>query len=368
MDLIDVIEHHDWNVSNNDNNQDKYSKSISSYYLNNWYDKVKDITFDTVIYEINNDINDTCPEILPFEKCMIRYENKSPKDSEYWGPVNTKEQIVNIFYTSLRCKTNKGKYLCIRKWVDNIKKEFRCFFNKKLVAVASVDDEDPPFKLIINYVSKIQNLIPYYRCVFDLALINDELIFIEFNSWETNSGAHLFDWVNDTEVFYDNPNKVIFKWSKGSKEIECEQLNKPINILGLNIYNNSDNLNNLKILKPNKPSKWLITDKYLYVCNDIYLGRFTHSLKPINWKRGNFRFSEIQLCENDVLLINNIYYHYDLTVLNKKYKIINDYEKDDYDEHEFLKYGFYCKFINDFGNQLYFNSLNYDGSFTLIRV
>ncbi len=44
-------------------NIERKQKSISSYYLNQWYDKVKYITFETYFYT-----KDEIPDVLPFEK------------------------------------------------------------------------------------------------------------------------------------------------------------------------------------------------------------------------------------------------------------------------------------------------------------
>ena len=33
---------------------------------------------------------------------MTRYENKSPKNLEFWGPISTKKELINLYYTSLR--------------------------------------------------------------------------------------------------------------------------------------------------------------------------------------------------------------------------------------------------------------------------
>lgn len=78
------IEYHDWEVTNFMSNNDRLNKSITSYYLNIWYPFVENITFKTYIYPIISTIKECCPLKLPFENCMVRYENKSPKDSELW--------------------------------------------------------------------------------------------------------------------------------------------------------------------------------------------------------------------------------------------------------------------------------------------
>ena len=93
---------------------------------------------------------------------MIRYENKSPKDSESWGSVSTKEELINVFYTSLRCKTNPGKYYCVREWIELgsfEEEEYRCFWNNGLVAVSSESDTEPKINEILDYITKIKDYI-----------------------------------------------------------------------------------------------------------------------------------------------------------------------------------------------------------------
>lgn len=364
--MIEDIEYYDWKIDNSMSDDERRQKSIEAYYLNEWYEKVKDITFETYIYPIKDTLDNACPNILPFEKCMVRYENKSPKDSEHWGPVTTKEQLLKIFNTSLRCITTHKvkpiyKYLCIRKWQDKMGYEYRCFWNTRLVAVStqSINDilTDVKCHSIMDYIKSIEKYIPYKRCIFDIALVNDEFKLIEFNSWETNSGAEPFSWIDDTEILYPDFTKplynITFKWF-------CGQLNYQIKNTNIITPNNAIDVNKLKIFKPKKPSNWIVTDDYIYITTDIWLGRFTHELKPVNWKRGVYRFATIQLCENSDIYVNNEYLNYDLSKSNKKSQIISTNENT-YDEIPKYKYGFYCLY----DNIPYFCSLMNDGSFIL---
>lgn len=366
---IEEIEFNDWQILNDMNNEERKQKSISSYYLNEWYNKIKNLTFETYIFPINTKVEDACPSILPFDKCMVRYENKSPKDSEYWGPVSTKEELIKIFYTSLRCKTNIGKFLCIRKWEDNLGNEFRCFFNTKLVAVAlqsnkNINIKESVFGNIIDYIKSIEVYIPYKRCVLDIVEYNNTFKVIEFNSWETNSGAEPFSWINDTEILYPdfiNSFDIVFRYNNLEKRINID--------LGQPKISENINWDKVQILNPKKPSNWLITDKFIYVTNDIWLVRMTHNFKILNWKRGVYRFSNIELCENGGIFIGNEYFHYDLTKLNSRPKIIkNNYSNGldhiNYGENNLCKYGFYC---------LYYDKINFcklmsDGNFKLVEL
>lgn len=112
---------------------------------------------------------------------MVRWENKSPKDSDLWGPVYLKDDVIKLFYTSLRCKTNHGTLYCFREWIT-IYEEYRCFWNGTLCAISgnseSIMNKDIVTK-IYNYIYSIKDRIPYHRCVFDICRIseNQELIF-----------------------------------------------------------------------------------------------------------------------------------------------------------------------------------------------
>ncbi len=350
--MIEDLELNDWQITSTMANQERRTMSIESYYLNRWYSKVEEYTFPTVIYEIQTTLDIACPVELPFKRCMARYENKSPKDSEYWGPITTKEELLKIFYTSLRCKTNQGKYLCIRKWQDNlcigkwqdnIGKEYRCFWNTRLVAVGVESFEEGEIDVttchsIIDYVQSIN--IPYERCIMDICYIDNKFMLIEFNSWETNSGAYPFSWNEDTEILYPD-------FSLGSYDIEFRhgQNARKINMKIDNplTYQKVD-VNKLdKIIRPYKVCNYVVTDKYLYVSTDIWLGRFTHDLKNINWKRGEYRFCNIELCQKDVLKVGEEYLYYDLSKCNIAMDIVDNYDNfyDIQDEPGMNRYGFY---------------------------
>jgi hypothetical protein len=364
--MLEQYEKNDWKVDNSMSNNERRLKSISAYYLNEWYNKVKDITFDTYIYPISDTLEKACPDVLPFDKCMVRYENKSPKDSEYWGPITNKLQLLKVFNTSLRCITTQNikpvyKYLCIRKWEDKLSHEYRCFWNTKLVAVSTQSNnnifDDNKCYQIMDYIKSIEKYIPYQRCVFDIACVDDTFKLVEFNSWETNSGADLFSWTTDTEILYPDLTlpfyNVTFRCQHNQKQYEIT--NNDIIIINSDI-----DITKLKILRPNKPSNWLITDKYIYITTDIWLGRFTHELKNINWKRGIYRFTNVELCENGDIYVNEEYLHYDLSKSNSKTNI-KECNGDIYNEYPYYKYGFYC--IYD--NILHFCSLMNNGKFYL---
>jgi len=318
--FLEDIERDDWLALPSDSFEERKQKSISAYWLHKWYNKVSAITFPTYIYNSLEDV----PTILPFEKSIVRYENKSPKDSEFWQPISTKYELINLFYTSLRCKTNPGSFYCVRQYMK-LGEEYRCFWNNGLVAISSDSNEKPNIQELVNYIKSISSYIPYHRCVFDISQVDDpnwpdKYIFVEFNSWETNSGGHKFNWKDDTEIFYENENNYVsVRWGGG----ECVVLATSVKY---NYFNTIDKINKLDFLttytikKYNYYQNTLFTEKYIYIANDIWLGRFDLNLKPLNWTRGEFRFDCIQMCEDGGIFADGKYYHYDLTPKNHNAK------------------------------------------------
>jgi hypothetical protein len=389
-DLVEEWEFDDWSTQLKDSNQNRHHKSMQAYWLNRWYNKVEHLTFRTKFY-------DEIPNQLPFSKCMIRYESKSPKDSEYWGPTTNSEQAKLIFYTSLRCKTNPGNIFCFREWTDLEEREYRCFWNGRLMAV-SADSiiTKPPIDQIINYVNSIEQYIPFHRCVFDLAHLKtisaqskdtNNLVLVEFNSWETNSGAHLFDWRIDSEHIYNFDGQVAFRYKIDDNEIKTDlvQVYEPVSFQ----IDSFCRINQVVPLEPHKQSNWLIHKQYLYVTNDIWLCQLSLNedtyMKPLNWKRGVFRFSELELQHDlkgntfivtvngpsnlkpsiyreDLKLMDNINVN-NLKPLNSK---LNEQIIDPIVETKLqqFKYGFLGKVNSEF----VFCKLLYDGSFFIKKL
>ncbi len=350
------MEKHDWDITPQMSNAERKQKSISSYYLPAWYEKIRDWTCKTFFYSLEE-----LPEKLPFEKCMVRWENKSPKTSPEWGSVNTREQALHLFATSLRCQDpdKKGKIYCVREWIPGITAEYRCFYNQRLAAVSAQCEVEPPHEEILAYLAKFIPQIPYYRCVFDIAKTPDGYLVIEFNSWETNAGAHYLNWRDDTEIFYegqDTPNQVVFKWGEQPQQSKTVEFDQPKNLLckditfkGTVVNDNDWTEMKITLMTPKTPSCWLVTDKYIYVANDIWLGMFTHEMKRVYIIRGVFRFCNLQLCTDGSIYAEGSgykeasYYHSNLTEKKTKSTIaklpvnVPDYPQFPY------KYGMVCQ-------------------------
>jgi len=280
---------------------------------------------------------DSIPEYLPFEKSIVRYENKSPKDSEYWQPISTKKQLVELFYTSLRCKTNKGKYYCVREYKE-IGEEYRCFWHNGLIAVFSESDNRPNIESILEYINSIKSYIFYNRCVFDIAQLknkNNKYIFIEFNSWETNSGAHRFDWKENTELFYttdrycyamnseDNTHKCIGLYSAQNLAIrwqggEIIHYDPKADLIFCEKYCNTmtptELLEFYEYVEDYDYMNTFFTETHIFCLNDIWLGKFDKlNLECQKSVRGVFRFNSIEMCENGKIYDGEEYYYSDLS-------------------------------------------------------
>lgn len=285
---MEEIEYHDWGVTYDMDNAERRQRSIEAYWLPKWYSKIEDLTFPTQFYKE-----------LPatFTKSMVRWESKSPKDSEFWGPVETKEQALNLFYTSLRCKTDPGSIYCLREW-KQLSQEWRCFWNGRVTAISG---DVEPTKELVDYLETIAHRIPYYRCVMDISLAADGKFYIvEFNSWETNSGAHLFEWTE--ELLYDSQ-EIVCRWPGGEKTFEWS---KPST---LPLPPTSDvGFAEVHALQSDGHSSWLIKNSGLYVCNDVWLVQLDADLKPLRWRRGPFRFDHLEEATDGLKAGDKVFY------------------------------------------------------------
>jgi hypothetical protein len=419
MNSVEKVEFEDWGIDSSIQDAgdieaqqqlaaEKRKRSITAYYLPRWIEAVKDLTFETIVFPLEPTSSDPfngCPDVLPFEQNMVRFEHKSPSDSPLWGPVKTKEEVVNLFRTSIRFRLGGqyGKYLCVRKYQPGLGPEYRCFWNRRLVAVGVQSHDSPPIsedlaQRIIEYLDQISNRIPFHRCVLDIAIYQNSFILIEFNSWETNSGAAPFSWIDDTDILYPESNDVVFRWSSGSLTIKRDGQATPLNLSFID-FDSKENIDQIQILKPKKPSNWLVTENRIYISTDIWLGVFDHSLKPLNWKRGVFRFEPIYLCTDGSIYAGGEYFDPylkvlkgkcdlkvlkgkgdlkvlkgkgdlkvlkgkgDLKVLKGKEKDLTIFEEgDQYEELPFSRYGFYA--IDRSGRQQFYR-LHNNGKFTL---
>ncbi len=312
---MEEIEKHDWKIDVFMSDAERYEKSVSAYYLPEWYDLIADLTFETEIYPIDHPL-----EVLPFEKNMVRYEHKSPKDSEYWTSCTTYDQIQKIFATSLTARTHPGKYLCIRKWYD-ISCEFRCFWNKQLVAVADhsknqiLNNSSDFNDQIITYCNTIAHRIPYIRCVIDICILKDgQIKIIEFNSWESNCGALPFNWIDDTDILYPNLTKPLIPihFRSANQSINYT-INVPNKFQTSSLSLSQSNLIGEDIVNSLHPSNWLKTEKYIYVTSDIWLALFDLNMNVKQWKRGVYRFASIVEMEDGMIMVGDKVYHPDLT-------------------------------------------------------
>ncbi len=327
----------DWDIKFDTDNVIREEKAVGAYFLHEWYEKIKDLTFPTYFFSIENSNKtfEPLPDKLPFDKSMVRTERRSPKDSKHWGPVSTKEEVLQLFATSLRCRDANevsfhkiGNIYCVREWASNIECEYRTFYNETFKAVVSGNDNiEPNCKAISDYLLSIVDRIPYYRCVLDIAQIRNkdgtvEYKIIEFNSWEVNSGAYGLDWYENTEVFYNKDTDILFKWGKNTELMSIQQLPKHILCLGNRILFKDFPTLEFEIVCPSVDSNWILSGNNLYVANEIWLYRFDltykDTFKAISWVRGNFRFSFLSLCKDGSINAGNKNYSMDLSKVKEK--------------------------------------------------
>lgn len=318
---IEEIERNDWEIDSKTPISEKKQKSISAYYLPRWIEDMKKFTFHTEVVPVNK-----LDSFIPKKSVnyMVKWEHKSPKDSPHWGPINGSDpnfhqKISQMFYTSLRCRGSPipGKYFCFREFVPLQKIEYRCFWNRRLVAVGAETHEEGSFDQILSqeiiaFVDKISPHFPYYRCVFDIAKKegmdgeSGEFIFIEFNSWESNSGAYPFDWIDDTDILYpEKGNEIHFRWNKENLIVNHGPLS---------------NMNFIpKIILSTDRGDYAVTDIYLYWISSQTSAEFLTKFKNgeiKSKKRGVYRFCKIIEKGNNILIIEDksiIKLNYDLS-------------------------------------------------------
>lgn len=363
---IEKIEFCDWDIKIDDDAQTRRKKSIEAYYLPKWYDKIREYTFETSIYPIITTLDDACPNVLPYENCMIRYENKSPKDSEFWGPLKTKEEVLNVFNTSLRCITTsikkpKYEYLVIRKWDFNIQHEYRCFWNHGTIVAIGSQNENTPHNELLKYIDTIKNHVPYIRCVMDICqLKNNDFKIVEFNSWETNSGADPFCWINDTELLYPDltkENYVKIKTQHSMMELSHTNPFKFVSVPKIDF-------DKIRVCKEQNTNNCIVTSTNIYITTDIWLCMFDLNLKPINWKRGNYRFSDLQLCSNGYLHIDNKFITNHLQTVQQKFVIVVNKNKIIDNRYKYGVWCYYDKTGYDKNERVFLHLLN-NGDFII---
>ena len=103
-----------------------------------------------------------------------------------------------------------GKFI-LRKWIDDISNEYRCFVcHGKLNAVSAYQsiDNQKQMKDFLNSTT-FQNTIlsiPYSHAVVDCSIDprNDRVLIIEINPFGKRSSSAKFSWVIDRDILYNH--------------------------------------------------------------------------------------------------------------------------------------------------------------------
>jgi hypothetical protein len=118
-------------------------------------------------------------------------------------------QLKLLFKSSDRLREDLQGKLVLRKWIDHLPNEYRCFVcNRKLNAVSgykSINNE----KEIRDFINSktFQNIIlsiPYSHAVVDCSIdsTNFEVKIMEINPFSKRSSAVKFSWVIDKNILY----------------------------------------------------------------------------------------------------------------------------------------------------------------------
>ena len=240
-------------------------------------------------------------------------------ETESWGPVRTKEEAELVLHTSLRCKRGASGQLVFREWCPDIVEEHRVFWNHRVVAVSfagPLPDDDAA-----SLLAMVHDLpIPYGRCVLDVALLRDgSWRMVEINSWAVNSGGMRFNWTDDDFILYpaEGSDLVVLR-GDGAQDLVHYPTGRRSDVpIGLS----PAEIARLIPLAPTGPACWLLTERYLYVCNDVFLGQFDRAtFRSVHWASGDFRWTSfVVVSENPLQFsLGDRVFHHDLTVLRRR--------------------------------------------------
>jgi hypothetical protein len=225
---------------------------------------------------------------------------------------------------------------------------------------------------LIDYLATIAPRIPFYRCVVDVAVNRaGGFVLVEFNSWESNSGAHCFSWADDDALLYDTAGRrIVCRWLADRVDAatvasaadaedaagEC-YYEWPLASTLPQLVSGSDcdfSLERLTVLRPIAPSNWLVKGETLFVTTDVWLAALRLPLserwqETARWRRGPFRFDVLRATEYG-LCAGDRYYWDDLSPSKPQPLLLGDTpggitasdprNSSEYPEPPPLKYGF----------------------------
>ncbi|CAF1059802.1 unnamed protein product [Rotaria sordida] len=242
----------------------------SLYDFHIYYDKIKSFTIESKIIDLTKqDINDLINKQFirkDLEEKIIEaiYQlggyvfikmHRSPKDayqnlckeindewSRYWNLKSEEDarlyfmRVENIYQLKLLFKTSdrlhedlkqidSDEKLILRKWINSIPNEYRCFVcNRQVNAVSTYQfnqqsiNNEKQIKDLINSKSfeDIILKIPYSHAVVDCSidLTNSKVTIIEVNPFSKRSAAAKFSWTIDKYIlyyYYQNNQSVFIK-------------------------------------------------------------------------------------------------------------------------------------------------------------
>ena len=129
------------------------------------------------------------------------------------------DQLKLLFKNSSRLREDfnddsLNEKLVLRKWIDALPPEFRCFVcHGQLNAVSSQGSHhynEQEYQEFFNssYFHDIIRCIPYSHAVIDCAVSahNHQVIIIEINPFSRRSSAGKYSWILDRDILYNHYN------------------------------------------------------------------------------------------------------------------------------------------------------------------
>ena len=202
-----------------------YLIKCESYSAINWYEEMKEFTYDSSFHCIKHLCDLKKINIANFPK-FIKLDTVSCKDTNHNGIFYNMEEVYDIFSKSSRIintlwrspLSKSSHYLFIREPDFHMreKQEARCFIYQRRLTAVSCETKINCKNILEAFIETIIEKLPYYDAVLDICIDKDNKCkLIEINNFGADSpcGAGLFNWREDYITLYGGFDKVVYKCS-----------------------------------------------------------------------------------------------------------------------------------------------------------
>jgi hypothetical protein len=214
-----------------------YELRAESYSAENWYETLKDYTYESIIVpddgylnveKLKDEIERSSIDFGKIKRYFVRSEAASPKDIHSTCIVDDLSQALKIYRESERIavKSTASPCIMLRKVDDTIheKIELRCFVYHGRVRSISQNCNREPFTITKEWIDKTVRenckkwnsiVFPFTDCTFDVAVdSNGGSVIIEVNSFggDSYAGSALFSWSEDYYMICHTEDRVVMRF------------------------------------------------------------------------------------------------------------------------------------------------------------